>query len=267
MRRSALASVLFISAFAQGCDINISEDCDTTDAPVENTSQDADGDGLTNEFEVSIGTDPLEADSDGDGLSDGDEVVLGTDPLEADSDGDGISDGEEVDSGQDPLVADVFRYIMIVDDSPDPAGNAPGADIDTISLIKADGTEYFAQSVMYDSDFDCDINLACDPDALLGAPDVVADGECFVNGEVDFSLFTSMNGGIVIVEFSSEENGDVFIENGDSIHVYEIGSTECGRFDNDPFSVSVGTDSTPDSEMIALGSGGDGNNIIPVSGL
>ena len=42
-------------------------------------------------------------DSDEDGLSDDDEIALGTDPQIADSDGDGYSDGAEDNSFTDPL--------------------------------------------------------------------------------------------------------------------------------------------------------------------
>ena len=44
-------------------------------------------------------------DSDGDGLPDDVETVLGTDPNRADTDGDGVSDGAEIAAGTDPLVA------------------------------------------------------------------------------------------------------------------------------------------------------------------
>lgn len=59
--------------------------------------QDTDGDGLTNDREAALGTDPQKADTDGDKLTDGDEVNTRlTNPLVADSDGDGLGDGDEV---------------------------------------------------------------------------------------------------------------------------------------------------------------------------
>ena len=58
---------------------------------------DADGDGLTTDRELALGTDPLKPDTDGDKLLDGDEVNTRlTNPLVADSDGDGLLDGDEV---------------------------------------------------------------------------------------------------------------------------------------------------------------------------
>lgn len=67
-------------------------------------SADSDADGLTDDDEIAIGTDPFDPDSDDDGLLDGEEVlVYATDPLDPDSDGDGLLDGEEVlVAGTDP---------------------------------------------------------------------------------------------------------------------------------------------------------------------
>jgi RHS repeat-associated protein len=69
---------------------------------------DSDGDGLSDELEQQLGTDPNNPDSDGDGLNDGDEVNLyKTDPLNADTDGDGLPDGAEVNTyGTSPLLID-----------------------------------------------------------------------------------------------------------------------------------------------------------------
>jgi outer membrane protein OmpA-like peptidoglycan-associated protein len=69
---------------------------------------DPDGDGLLNDEEKQIGTDPLNRDTDGDGLSDGEEVrKYHTNPLEKDTDGDGLTDYEEIFKYKtDPLVKD-----------------------------------------------------------------------------------------------------------------------------------------------------------------
>ena len=65
--------------------------------------EDLDCDGLTNDEEIALETDPNNPDSDADGLLDGEEVnTHGTDPLNADSDFDGVSDGDEVTNGTDP---------------------------------------------------------------------------------------------------------------------------------------------------------------------
>lgn len=89
---------------------------------------DTDLDGLTNQQETALGTDPNNADTDADGLRDGDEVLIystdpkvrdsdndlltdfdeintyKTNPRSGDSDADGVADGLEVAQGTDPLV-------------------------------------------------------------------------------------------------------------------------------------------------------------------
>jgi len=72
------------------------------------TGVDSDADGLTDEEEDILGTDPNDTDSDDDGLEDGEEIYdYSTDPLDADSDDDGLEDGEEIDDySTDPNDAD-----------------------------------------------------------------------------------------------------------------------------------------------------------------
>lgn len=71
---------------------------------------DTDGDGLFDDEEQSLGTDPTSADTDGDGLDDGAEVDGGTDPTNADTDGDTYWDSWEVTEGTDPNDAESRIY-------------------------------------------------------------------------------------------------------------------------------------------------------------
>ncbi len=160
-----------------------------------------------------------------------------------------------------------FRFVLIKDEARSTQGDTPGADIDAIGLIKSNGVEVFAITFSDQSAVSCDSNAACDTAALLGPPDVINNGDCFDSNGVDTSLFTSLNEGFAIVSFSGDGNGDQVIENGDAIHVYEVGATECGRFDDDPYSVSVSVSDADNGAFIEVGRGAVGDNVIEVSGL
>ncbi|MEP7012844.1 MAG: carboxypeptidase regulatory-like domain-containing protein, partial [Acidobacteriota bacterium] len=68
--------------------------------------EDPDGDNLSNLREFELGTDPFNADTDADGLADDREIALGTLPANPDSDGDGFVDSQEIERGTNPLLAD-----------------------------------------------------------------------------------------------------------------------------------------------------------------
>jgi hypothetical protein len=76
--------------------------------PTPATIPDSDGDGLNDQQEAFLGTNPYNPDTDGDGLSDGTEVLVTfTNPLSPDTDGDGLSDGTEVNTtNTNPTIAD-----------------------------------------------------------------------------------------------------------------------------------------------------------------
>ena len=83
---------------------------------------DRDGDGLTNNDEVTIyGTDPDDIDTDDDQINDGEEInIYGTDPLSIDTDDDDLEDGREIlVNGTDPL-----------DNDTDDDGLLDGAEVD-----------------------------------------------------------------------------------------------------------------------------------------
>ena len=67
---------------------------------------DTDGDGLSDEEEGELGTDPNDPDTDGDGVNDYDEVLWGINPLNPDTDGDGLNDTEGSVYGTEPSLFD-----------------------------------------------------------------------------------------------------------------------------------------------------------------
>ncbi|MEM7248278.1 MAG: FG-GAP-like repeat-containing protein [Acidobacteriota bacterium] len=125
-------------------------------------SPDSDGDGLRDDEELALGTDPAVADTDDDGLGDGEEVVAGldghvTDPLDRDTDDDGLGDGfESISSRTDPTNVDtdadgvqdgteLGRTMGIPD--PDGAGPIDGTD-SAVFRMDADPSTTTAPTVL-----------------------------------------------------------------------------------------------------------------------
>ncbi|PJC40317.1 MAG: hypothetical protein CO042_04430, partial [Parcubacteria group bacterium CG_4_9_14_0_2_um_filter_41_8] len=75
---------------------------------------DSDADGLSDEEEKNLGTNPNSADTDNDQLGDFQEVyIYGTNPNDPDTDKDGIPDGEEVKHGLNPRGKGKLRDFFI----------------------------------------------------------------------------------------------------------------------------------------------------------
>lgn len=92
-------------------------------------SPDSDGDGIKDEHEKELGTDPSNWDSDSDDLSDGEEMLIWhTNPKNADTDGDTYKDGAEVKAGYNPSGTGRLAEIMSASSTPStPATSSPTA--------------------------------------------------------------------------------------------------------------------------------------------
>jgi len=107
---------------------------------------DTDGDGLSDQEELALGTDPRNPDTDNDGLTDGEEVKKYlTDPLNPDTDYDALIDGSEVyDYKTNPLERDT-----------DKGGVADGHEViedDTNPLDPSDDLLLFTLEIEFDTD-------------------------------------------------------------------------------------------------------------------
>jgi len=139
---------------------------------------DDDQDGLSNEQEQVLGTDPAVADSDGDGLNDGDEVnIHGTDPLLVDTDSDGINDLVEVQASLNPL----DPSDAMADADGDGLSNLDEVtlgtginDADTDNDMLSDGDEVSLGTDPFDNDTDDD-GLYDGAEADYGADPLLAD--------------------------------------------------------------------------------------------
>ncbi len=121
---------------------------------------DSDGDGLTDRYELQIGTNPNDPDTDNDGLTDGEEVLkYATDPLNPDSDFDWLSDGAEVKKyDTNPLDPDtdkggVMDGHEVLVDGTDPR---PGHGADDVMLVRLD-IQFDTDKWDIKPDFDADL--------------------------------------------------------------------------------------------------------------
>ncbi len=147
-------------------------------AAAEIGQRDDDGDGLTNQRELEIGTDPNNPDTDADELGDGEEVLRlvtdpknpdtdadglqdgeevlrrGTDPKNPDTDGDKLVDGEEVRLGTDPKNPDTENDRLIDGDEIQRGTNPLNPDTDGDQLIDGDEVSFGTNPLNPDTDND-----------------------------------------------------------------------------------------------------------------
>ena len=166
---------------------------------------DADGDGISDEVEIELGTDPKNSDTDGDDLSDLLEVdVLLYNPLAIDTDNNGISDGDE-DFDQDELT-NLFEQENSL--------NMTESDSDYDDID--DGIEFY-ETLTLPNDKDTDDDMLNDGDELKLGTDPLnpdSDGDGVLDGEeryeqtVEKLLNASNQNGLVEVSIDFEATGN-----------------------------------------------------------
>ncbi|MDO6493074.1 Ig-like domain-containing protein [Cellulophaga sp. 2_MG-2023] len=167
-------------------------------------SVDTDGDGINDNDEVSLGTDPNNPDSDNDGVNDGQEVTDGTNPLDdcdsiggtplptSDCDNDGLTNSQEATIGTDPFNPDSDNDGLLDGDEvtlgTDP--NNPDTDGDTI----LDGQEVTDNTNPLD---DCD--------SINGVP--LDDTDCDMDG-----LTNAQEADLGTDPFNPDSDGDLILD-------------------------------------------------------
>jgi len=268
--------------------------------------EDSDGDGLSNNDEALIGTNPVTPDSDSDGLLDGDEVnTYKTNPLLPDTDGDGLLDGEEVVTYKtDPLNPDTdadglsdgeeIKYNTVpVDPDTDKDGLSDGDEIrlgtnprqqdsDRDGLL--DGQENQTCPLLLEPDSDKDgiidgIDLnPCDPNnplltatALAAAPTPVTPGVTVIPTAIPSGTAVPTNPAVPTptLILPGLQGTVLFESNRDGnaeIYALDLNNQSLLRVTDNP-ATDIQPVLSPDGTSIAYVSNQTGNNDIYITGL
>lgn len=198
-------------------------------------AQDSDADGLSDEREAELGSDPHRVDTDGDYLPDAEEDRLGTDLLSPDSDSDGLPDYTEVVVyGTDPLRKDT-----------DGGGTIDGEE----ALV--DGTDpRVASDDRLDSDQDGlsnrkELALGTDPFAKDTDGDLLTDGEEDANHDGTWAGDLGQTG-VYEPSAGDETNPVVADSDGDGLR----DGLELLVLHTDPFALDSDGDNVDDGEEV-----------------
>ncbi|MFO0547414.1 MAG: MopE-related protein [Polyangiaceae bacterium] len=212
--------------------IDVGETDPTAGHGDDDINEDTDGDGLTDDFEISIGTDPNDADSDDDGLIDGDEANPADDTdgdgainaLDPDSDDDGLFDGTEVGKDCSDPDTDASAGNCIADGDSGATTTSP-VDPDTDDGTVIDGDEDANHNGVLDQgetdptaghgddDLDNDLDgdgITNDDEILIGTDpnDADSDDDGVLDGdEPDFDKDTDGDGTINALDPDSDDDG------------------------------------------------------------
>jgi hypothetical protein len=191
---------------------------------------DADGDGLTDAEEATLGTNPNDGDSDDDGVPDGEEPSPGVDTdgdglinaLDPDSDNDGLFDGTELGKGCSAPGTDASKKLCIADADPSTKTDPLKADTDgggvsdgsedanrngKLDAGEGDPLKADDDKSIVDSDKDglsdaLELNLGSNPNDADSDDDGLLDGM-----EANPSVDTDGDGKVNIVDADSDGDG------------------------------------------------------------
>lgn len=162
------------------------------------------------------------------------ETDTGVTPTDTGGGGGGGTD--TTDTTPTPEVS--YRYVWIVDTGSRLSGSHPGADIDSVEVIR-NGQSFFGTNVT-DWAISGITNAANDPNRATGRPRMGANGhECDVNARPPH--WFSLAGEYVVVDLGAQGA----IRDGDTLVVYECGSASGGL--DDSFDVYIGASPRVDS--------------------
>ncbi len=171
---------------------------------VSDADANCDSDGLSNSYEIELGSDPCSEFSDEDEFNDYDEVyIYGTDPTKTDTDDDGISDSSEIKLGLDPNDPQTFG----IPDSEYSFYQVISADSKVLSEINTEGSPY-TLSVELDTNMYAEDEITAEVSGYSKA----IENEAMLGNGVDIAISDVCNPENIVIKYTVK---DTYLENTD----------------------------------------------------
>ena len=171
---------------------------------VSDADADCDSDGLSNSYEIELGSDPCSEFSDEDEFNDYDEVyIYGTDPTKTDTDDGGISDSSEIKLGLDPNDPQTFG----IPDSEYSFYQVMSADSKVLSEINTEGSPY-TLSVELDTNMYAEDEIT----AEISGYSKAIENEAMLGNGVDIAISDVCNPENIVIKYTVK---DTYLENTD----------------------------------------------------
>ena len=171
---------------------------------VSDADADCDSDGLSNSYEIELGSDPCSEFSDEDEFNDYDEAyIYGTDPTKTDTDDDGISDSSEIKLGLDPNDPQTFG----IPDSEYSFYQVISAESEVLSEINTEGSPY-TLSVELDTNMYAEDEVTAE---ISGYSKAIENDAMLGNG-IDIAISDVCNPENIVIKYTVK---DTYLENTD----------------------------------------------------